>query len=71
MVYARPVDRPQVSRCIVLYLALMAFLPFLCFWLYNFYHEISLDKQLPDFAVSGSDPMKHQLERCSQDSINA
>ena len=59
MVYARPVDRPQVSRCTVLYLALTAFLLFLCFRLYNFHHEISLDKQLPDFAVSGSDPMKH------------
>ena len=56
--YIRRVDRPQDSRCIVLYLALSAFLIFLCF-LCNYYHAMSLDKQLLDFAVSGSDPKRN------------
>ena len=56
--YIRRVDRPQVSRCIVLHLVLSAFLIFLCF-LCNYHHAMSLDKQLLDFAFSGSDPTRN------------
>ena len=51
MMYMRRVHRPQVSRFIVLYLVLSAFLICFCF-LYNYHHV--------DFAISGSDPFKHR-----------
>ena len=61
MLYIRRVDRPQGQRCLVL----SAFLILLCF-LYNYHHAMLLDKQLLDFAVSGSDPTRNW----TQGSIN-
>ena len=59
MVFIRRVDRPQVSRFIVLYLVPLSCLLFLCF-LYNYHQAMSLlDKRFHDFSVSGSDPTRN------------
>ena len=58
MLYMRRGHGPQVSRCILLCFVLLAFLTLFVF-LYNYHHAMSLDKQLLDFAVSGSDPTRN------------